>query len=168
MQNLQLIRSQIDTINNYLDSIDSNIKDIRDAIITTNEKVDQTNEKLDNINTSITDDNIDDNTSTLPGDTTEDITSDGFNNIFTQFYDAFTKPGNPVVITIPFVNKSFTINGVTVYAGADLGLVRSLIDLFWYFIISYFIVQDVGKKINKIKSGDIEHVQDTNIKEDLL
>ena len=120
-------------------------------------------------NDFLKDDNVDVDSSTLPSDTTQDITGDGFNNIFQQIYNTFTSgAAQDIVITIPFTNKSFTINANTVYGGANLGFVRTLIEAFWYFVISYFIVQDIGKKINKIKSGDIEHVQEDNIKEDLL
>lgn len=114
-------------------------------------------------------DNVSVDSSSLPSDTSQDITEDGFNSIFQQIYNTFTGgAAQDIVITIPFTNKSFTINANTVYGGANLGFIRTLIEAFWYFIISYFIVQDIGKKINKIKSGDIEHVQEDNIKEDLL
>ena len=127
------------------------------------------NEQGQNINNSITNSDVDIDSSTLPSDDTQDITQDGFNNIFNQLYNTFTSgSAQDVVITIPFTNKSFVINRANVYGSANLGFIKTIIEAFWYFIISYFIVRDVGKKINKIKSGNIESVQNTNIKEDLL
>lgn len=169
LTNLQKLNEKIDKTNAYLDSIDSNVKDIRDAIVVTNEKIDKTNEKLDNVNNNITDNNVNADSSSLPSDNTQDITEDGFNSIFNQLYNTFTKgSAQDLVIVIPFTKKSFIINTKNVYGSADLGFVKTLIEMFWYFVISYFIVQDIAKKINKIKSGDIENVQQDNIKEDLL
>lgn len=169
LTNLQRLNEKIDATNTYLDSIDANVKDIRDAIIATNDKIDKTNEKLDNVNNNITNNNVSADSSTLPTDNTNDITEDGFNNIFTQLYNTFTSgAAKDVVVNVPFTNKSFTINVSSVYGNADLGLVSVLIKSFWYFTICYFIVTDISHKINKIKSGDIEHVQSDNIKEDML
>lgn len=152
-----------------LEDIKKGISDVKTSIDNTNNKLDNVNSNLNNINQSITDDTVNVDSSTLPSDTTDDITSTGFDNIFQQLYTTFTSgSAQDLVITIPFTGKSFTINTSNVYAGAELGLVKTLINIFWYFIISYFIVKDIGKKINKIKSGDIEHVQEDNIKEDLL
>lgn len=135
----------------------------------TRDSVNNVNNSVNNVNNSIKDDNVNVDSSTLPTDNTNDITADGFNNIFNKLYTTFTSGGaQDVVIKIPFTNKSFTINVSNVYGGADLGFVKTLIEMFWYFVISYFIVQDIAKKINKIKSGDIENVQNDNIKEDLL
>lgn len=167
--NLQRLNEKIEQTNIYLESIDANVKDIRNAIISTNEKLDNTNQKLDDVNNNITNDNINADSSSLPSDNTEDITGDGFDNIFTQLYNTFTKGGaKDLVIQIPFTNKSFIINVQNVYAGANLGFIQTLIEMFWYFVISYFIVKDIANKINKIKSGNIEDVQQDNIKEDML
>lgn len=169
LTNLQRLNEKIDTTNTYLDSIDANIKDIRDAIISTNNKIDKTNEKLDNVNNNITNNNVSADSSTLPTDNTDDPTSSGFDNIFTQLYNTFTTgAAKDVVVNVPFTNKSFTINAASVYGNTDLGLVSVLIKSFWYFTICYFIVTDISHKINKIKSGDIEHVQMDNVKEDML
>ncbi len=147
----------------------SSLSSIGSTIDQGNQLQQEQNQLQQEQNDFLKDDNVSADSSTLPTDTTEDITSDGFNNIFNQLYTTFTSgSAKDVVITIPFTNKSFIINSSTVYGGANLGFIKTLIEMFWYFVISYFIVQDVGNKINKIKSGDIEHVQDNNIKEDLL
>ncbi len=151
------------------DNTDNSIKNIEQATEDTKNTVNNINSSVNDVNNSIKDDNVNVDSSTLPSDDTADITTDGFNNIFNELYTTFTSDvARDVTIVIPFTEKSFVINTANVYAGANLGLVKTLIETFWYFIISYFIVQDIGKKINKIKSGDIEHVEENNIKEDLL
>ena len=110
--------------------------------------------------------NIDTN---LPTDNTTDITSSGFDTIFNTIYNTVSgTTSNPLVITLPFVNKSFTISKETVYGNLDLGLLGTLINTVWFFIVSIFIVNDISKKINKIKSGNIDNIENTNIKEDML
>lgn len=147
-ERLDLINSNIGNVNNNISNVDNSIKDVNNSINNSDVNVDS---------------------STLPGDNTNDITGDGFNNIFNQIYTTFTSSvSKDLVITIPFTSKSFTVNSANVYGNANLGFVKILIEAFWYFVISYFIVKDISKKINKIKSGDIEHVEESNVKEDLL
>lgn len=158
-----MVRYNINKVpNGSLSSIGDNLNNVNNSISQGNQLQQEQNDFLKNDNVSV-------DSSSLPSDSSQDITEDGFNSIFQQIYNTFTGgAAQDVVITIPFTNKSFTINANTVYSGANLGFVKTLIEAFWYFLISYFIVQDIGKKINKIKSGDIEHVQEDNIKEDLL
>lgn len=163
VENLESIKNKLDTISSQIQAKQDEIKQE-----VTNQGT-NINNSINNVDTSINNSDVSADSSTLPSDNTNDITDDGFNNIFTQFYNTFTSgTAKDLVITIPFTGKSFTVNTANVYGNADLGFVKTLIQLFWYFVISYFIVQDVGKKINKIKSGNIEDVQEDNIKEDLL
>lgn len=107
--------------------------------------------------------------SNLPNDNTTDITSSGFDSIFNTIYNTVSGTNsNPLVITLPFVNKSFTISKETVYGNLDLGLLGTLINTVWFFLVSVFIVKDISKKINKIKSGEIDNIENNNIKEDML
>ncbi len=61
------------------------------------------------INNSLTNSDVDVADSQLVTDSTQDITQDGYNNIFEMIRTAFT--GTPTAITfpIPFVDKSFTL-----------------------------------------------------------
>lgn len=106
----------------------------------------------------------------LVTDNTQDVTENGFSNIFSTLYNAFTSyTSKDVVVPVPFTNQSFTISKSSIYGGfSQLSWLENLSSAFWYFIISLFIVKDISKRFNKIKSGDIEHVVDTNVKEDLL
>lgn len=103
-------------------------------------------------------------------DTTVDITQDGFNSIFNTLQTYFTSSsGGSLTLTIPFVNKSFTISKSSVYGNfKQLSTIENLASLVWYFVISLYIVKQVQKMINKIKSGNLEDVVDNNIKADIL
>lgn len=172
-------------INNTKDYTNS-IKNVQSAINKTNTIMGQVNDNIkneskkiqdsiknstDSINNTITDSNVDDvPISDLPTDDTKDITQDGFNNLFNTIENLFTTGKSvDVVIKIPFTDKSFTINANTVYGDTSkLGAVKSFIQAWYYFFISLFIVKDINKKINKIKSGNIENVQSDDIKADIL
>lgn len=105
----------------------------------------------------------------MPSDNTTDITTSGFDSIFNTIYNAFTvENSQPLIINVPFVDKSFKISADTVYQGLNLGIFEELFSLVWYFIVSLFIVKDISKKINLIKTGNFENIQTNNVKEDLL
>lgn len=163
VENLESIKNKLDTISAQIQAKQDEIKQE-----VTNQGT-NINNSVNNVDSSINNSDISADSSTLPGDNTSDITASGFNTLFEKIYNTFTSgTAKNLIVTVPFTGKSFVINTANVYGGADLGIVKTLIQSFWWFCISYFIVQDIGKKINKIKSGDIEHVQNDNIKEDLL
>ena len=108
--------------------------------------------------------------SDLPSDTTTDITQDGFNSIFTMFYNTFTRQATNedyIEIPFPFTNKKFYIpyNYTARYVPSGI---KSIISMFWYFAVGLFIIKDILNKIQHIKSGDLENMQNSNIKGDLL
>lgn len=130
---------------------------------------DSINQQGDNINQSITNDNVDMSSNTLPSNDTHDITATGFDSIFTTLYNTFTSSNsNDVVLPIPFTDQSITINYNTVFGKFAGGFVFTFVRAFWYYIISLYIVKDIAIKIKKIKEGNIEDIETTNIKEDLL
>lgn len=133
-----------------------------------NNSIQAGNDKLDDINDSITDSSISSDFN-LPESSTNDITASGFDSIFETIKNAFTtKNSKPLVINIPFTDKTFTIDSDTVYDGLNFGSLTNIINAFWYFVISLFIAKDILYKIQKLKSGDIESVETNNIKGDLL
>lgn len=159
------VKSAIDKTNTIMGQVNNNIKNESKKI------QDSIKNSTDSINKTITDSNVDDvPISDLPTDDTKDITQDGFNNLFNTIENLFTTGKSvDVVIKIPFTDKSFTINADTVYGDTSkLGAVKSFIQAWYYFFISLFIVKDINKKINKIKSGNIENVQSDDIKADIL
>lgn len=142
---------------------------IKDQGSQTRQEIQNSTDKInDNINNNDTSEV--DTSGITNSDTTVDITQDGFNSIFTTLQTYFTSNnGGSMVLTIPFVNKSITISKSTVYGHfSGLSTVENLASIVWYFVISLYIVKQVQKMINKIKSGNLEDVVDNNIKADIL
>lgn len=138
---------------------------IKDTSQQTQDTIKDTSQQMQN---TITDSSVDVSTD-LPTNDTQDITQDGFNNIFMTIKDTFTSSSaKDLVVNIPFTDKSFTINFSNVYSGFNSGIVGTLITLFWWYCVSLFIVKDISNKISKIKGGNLENIENTNIKEDLL
>lgn len=145
-----------------VNAINQSNSDITNQI---NNSADKINDNINNNDTSEID-----TSGITNSDTTVDITAGGFNSIFTTLQNYFTSNnGGSMVLTIPFVNKSITISKATVYGNfKQLSTIENLASLAWYFVISLYIVKQVQKMINKIKSGNLENVVDNNIKADIL
>lgn len=145
-------------------------KQVQGEILEENKK---TNEKLDNIENTITDSSIPDNISNdLPKDNTEDITKSGIDGLFTNIYNAFCEgEAQDIVLPIPYTNKSITISPnylSDMLTSVNATFLITIIQAFWWYLISRFIVKDIMGKINKIKSGNIEDIETENIKGDML
>lgn len=153
--------SNFELINNL--GLGQNLEEVQDTL----DSIDNTNKEISN---TINDSNVDDVTSSLPSDSNNDITESGFTNIFNTIKSVFVdgNTGQQCVFTVPFTNKTITISKETVYGSNDFAFLP-LINAFYYFIISVFIVKDVFKKINYIKTGNIEKLGESgNIYEDML
>lgn len=158
----------------FLGRVDSRIsdfvngRDVSGIISAIKEQTEATN----NLTNSVTDSTVTASSDDLPKDNTTDITENGFTNIFNSIETTFrTTTGKSVELVIPFVDKKISISKQTVYGGLSSGVMKTLqtfINSVWYFVISLFIVQDIAKKINKLKTGNIENLQNDNIKEDIL
>lgn len=127
---------------------------------------------LQNINDSINNSDVDFSNDSLPTDSTEDITAEGINGIFTSIYNAFcTGSAQDIVFPIPFTGKEITLSPNYVREmlnSSNANWVINFIEIFWWYIISRFIIKDISKKITKIKSGNIENIENDNIKEEML
>lgn len=147
------------------DESEENIQQIITAIEEQNDLIEEQNDFMQQ------DPNAEDfSPSDLPSDNTTDITQNGINNIFTMFYNTFTRAANNedyIEVPIPFTSKKIYI-AYNYTSNFVPSTIKSLINMFWYYVVSVFIVKDILNKIQKIKSGDMEHMQDTNIKGDLL
>ena len=98
-----------------------------------------------------------------------DITENGFDNIFNTLRNTFTSSNyQDVVFVVPFSN------GQTITLPSDLTekivptAIASLIQMVYWYLIARFIVKDIARYIEKAKSGDIFNSSDTNIKTDML
>ena len=131
-----------------------------------------TTSAINDLNDNITDDTITSGASDLPSISVNDPSQNGIDNIFQSIYNAFcTGQAQDIVFPIPFTNKSITLSPYYVrdmLTNNGATWVYTLIQAFWGYLIGRFIVSDISKKINKIKSGNIENVENENIKEEML
>lgn len=161
-----------DIDNDVISSLNTASKDYidkqrHDQTISAIDKQTQATENLINTNTSIEDDEI--IQSGVITEDNEDITASGFNNIFNAFYNGITAEPTDIVLPIPYVNKNITINPNFLRdLLGDNNILIKLIESFYFFIVSLYIVKDIEKIIEKIKNGDIATSTDTNIKADML
>lgn len=129
-------------------------------------------QSIDNINNSITDSNVDNSSINLPTDNTNDPTQSGVDNIFQIIYNSFTS-GTPqdIVFPIPNTNKNITLSANYVadsLRNNDASWVIDIIQAFYWYIISRYIIVDIMQKVRKIKQGNLENIENSNIKEDML
>lgn len=151
----------INAINNLNNTINNQTTIIQEQTNTIN---DMSNFMQDD---SYSSDSITDN---MPNnDEFQDVTENGFDNIFTTLKNAFTSDNyQDVVFTVPFSN------GQTITLPSNLTeniiptAIKTLIQMVYWYFIARFIVKDIANYIEKAKSGDIFTSSDTNIKTDML
>lgn len=137
-----------------------------------NNSINQQTQSIDNINNSITDSNVDNSSIDLPTDNTNDPTQSGVDNIFQIIYNSFTS-GTPqdIVFPIPNTNKNITLPASYTYNSLNNNNASWVIDIiqaFYWYIIARYIIVDIMQKVRKIKQGNLENIENTNIKEDML
>lgn len=138
-----------------------------------NDNIKDTNNKLDNIESTLTDSSVDsDIASSLPSISINDPTEQGVGSIFTSMYNAFCEgEAQDIVFPIPFTQKNITLKATYIQdmlTQNNASWVLTFIQAFWAFLFGRFIIKDMSNKIGKIKSGNIEDLQNTNIKEEML
>lgn len=171
-QQLSAISNNINNLLADNDTIISQNEDMIEQQEAINENLENVNSNLENLEDTITDTSVDDDSIFLPSDNTSDITSDGLNGIFTNIYNAFcTGQAQDIVFPIPFTNKNITLQSNYVrqmLQSNGSSWIITIIEAFWWYLISRFIIKDITSKITKIKSGNIESIENTNIKGDML
>lgn len=158
-----------------LESLNNNDLSTLIALVTsTNQKLDDVNEELGELNDFISDTSSNDSSYNQTSTSVTDNTSNKVDTIFTDFQNALTSDDYAVdvVLPIPFTNKNITIpsNFVKVQLNKLPGhyAITSIIEVFWWYVIGRFIIKDILKYIDNLKSGDILKNSDTNIKADML
>lgn len=153
------------TDNDTTQELQNSIKDQTNAI-------NNQTQSIDNINNSITDSSVDSSSIDLPTDNTQDPTQSGVDNIFQTIYNSFTSgTAQDIIFPIPFTDKSITLQANYIYNmlnNNNASWIITIIQAFWWYLISRFIITDIMKKIRKIKQGNFENLQNSNIKEDML
>lgn len=140
-------------ITNSTDTITGSIADSTDDINNT------ITDSTDAINDTLTDNTVSVNSNQLVTDNTQDITKDGYNNIFEMIRTAFTGSPSAITFPIPFVNQSFTLQPdfLSHYLQVGgLGFFVTLMSAYWYFIVSRYIVKRIYVIIENLKSGELE------------
>ena len=129
----------------------------------------ETNNKLDDLNNNITSDDVDDVSSEF-GDFSNDFGAEdntGIEQIFQKLYDAFCSDEiQDVVITIPFVNKTFTISTSTISSNFPQA-VKNIVGVFVWGVIGLWVLKDIRSSINKIAEGSPEDVG-SDVKKEVL
>lgn len=145
--------------NGSLSSIGDNLNNVNDSINQGNQLQQEQNQLQQEQNEILTDDNVDTEGLEFATDDTVNPTTDGFNTLFNTVYNAFCNTSSePLTITLPYINETFTIQPNVVSNGmqkAGLGVVVSLINSFYYFSVCLFIYKDIAKIVDNLKSGNI-------------
>ena len=161
-----------DTSQDNFNNINNSINKQSDAINNQTNAINNQTQSIDNINSSITNSTVDNSSIDLPTDNTTDPTQNGVDNIFQTIYNSFTSgTAQDIVFPIPFTDKSIILQANYLYnvlQNNNASWVVMIIQAFWWYLISRFIIKDIMKKIRKIKQGNLDNIQNDNIKEDML
>lgn len=161
-----------------LEDISNAQQETTNAINNMNENItnsqQETTNSINNLNNNITNDNVSSSViqqPDMPNDTTG--VENGVNNIFNVIMNAFTNfdSSQEVVLPIPFTDKSITISGNytrDMLTSVNAAWVINFISIFWWYIISVYIIKDILKTVDKIQEGKIDSVENSNIKGDML
>lgn len=164
--------NSFNSYDNQLQNIKNSIDNQTNSINNQTTSINQQTNAINNQTSVITDSNVDDSSIVLPSDNSNDITQDGLNGIFTTMYNSFcTGQAIDIVFPFPFTNKSITLPANYVHqmlANSGANWVITIIEAFWWYLISRYIIKDITNKITKIKSGNIEDIETSNIKGDML
>lgn len=175
-----LIFNQNNTLNNYKNGIspsDNIYAMLFQAIDNNTEATNEVADELKETNKFLKSDDVDNDAYNMPTDNpTEDITQTGIDNIFNKFYNKITSwESENIRINIPFTNKYFIIpanlteNIITSLSSSGFsGILKQLLGLVWYYLLGVYIVKDVQKYIDGLKTGEILTKSDTNIKTEML
>ena len=167
-QELQAItRSGFNNLNN---SINNQTSQMTNSI---NDASTSITNSVDNLNNTITDTTTDDSQVQLAHDNNQDLTNGFFTGLYNSIEDAFTDNGYKYVqFPIPFTNKSITWSSSYVLnnikRNSKFSVLVSLAESVWWFGLGYFVLLDIYKKINAIKSGDLTNIENENITTNLL
>ena len=136
--------------------------------------IDNVNNSINNLNNTITDSNISNSViqqPSVPTDTSGVET--GVNNVFANIMNAFTHLDSTqnVVFPIPFTDKNITLQGSytrDMLTSVNAIWIITFITIFWWYLISRFIIKDILKMVDKIQEGNLDKVESSNIKGDML
>lgn len=175
--NVSLTASSVTQLNTNTDRyIQNNIyinqEETVNAINSQTEAINQQTDAINEQTELIKDDTVESSASDLPTTDVNNPTENGIDNIFQSIYNAFcVGQAQDIIFPIPFTNKNISLSPYYVrdmLNNNGASWVYTLIQAFWGYLIGRYIISDISKKIDKIKSGNIENVENSNIKEEML
>lgn len=158
----------------------SGFQDLNNSIATTNNELSEANDNLNSINNEVSatndflnDTSVDESIVSLPSENNEDVTLGFFTGLLQTFTDNFTsRTIREVEVPIPFTTKKFYINNRFINSlvenNSNFAPIVNLAYAFWWFLLGYYVLIDVYRKINALKSGDLTNIENDNITTDLL
>lgn len=152
---------------NFIDLYNkTTFSDIANAINKNNELIEQTNEKLQENNDFLSEDIKEEDIDTsLPSvDSSTDITSEGVDSIFNAITNGIN---NKSPIQFEILGEQVSISSTSLSDNLPETIV-SILNLFWWFFISYRIFKDIINIFEKVTTGEIDKVDTTNVKADLF
>lgn len=119
MQNVvNNISSDVKRVNSSVQDVNSSVQDVDSSIKNLDSSVNTVNSSVQDVKDAVTDSSISQNDSdyNLPSSDTQDITASSTDMLFNSIVNAVTSDNEvQVELTIPFVNKKFTINSNSVF-----------------------------------------------------
>lgn len=140
----------------YNKNTDSYLNDISNSIDETNDFLQNENVKNDSIS--------------IIEDTNQDITQSGFDSVFNIIMNAFTSDTvKNIELPLPYVEKTITIESNFLYkALGQNSWILYFVQLFYYYLVGLFVVKDISRIIEKVKTGDIMTSSEENIKAEMM
>lgn len=169
--------SEVDKFLNDIPTSSSSFAVILQAITSNTEQEEETTNEMKKLNDFMSSEDVDQDAYDMPTtNPTQDPTTDGINNIFNKFYSRITNwDSSSINVYIPFANKSFTIPAnaseqlLNNFSNMGLGsTLKSLISAVWFYVLARYIIKDVQKYVDGLKTGEILTKSDTNIKTEML
>lgn len=165
-------KQQLSDLNNAIDNQTTVIEQQTEVIQEQTQAIEDNTQATEHLEDTITDPTIESGASDLPSTDVNNPSQSGIDNIFQSIYNAFcTGQAQDIVFPIPFTNKNITLSPYYVrdmLNNNGASWVYLLIQAFWGYLIGRYIVKDISHKITKIKGGDIENIENNNIKGEML
>lgn len=167
-------------VDNYANGINPDVNTwafVVQAIQENTEQQEETTNEMKELNNFMKSEDVDQDAYNYPtNNPTQDPTTDGINNIFNKFYSRITNwDSSNINVYIPFANKTFTIPAnaseqlLAKFSNMGLGsTLKSLINAVWFYVLARYIIKDVQKYADGLKTGEILTKSDTNIKTEML
>lgn len=163
-----IINGDTTTVIGILNNIDNSIN-------TNNQKMDELKQTMQNVDNTLKNEDDSDVNYGVDTPSIDSSSVDGaFTGIFTMFYNSMTSVIiSRVSFPVPFSNgqsidvPSNLVSNIFSRIGFD-SYVRGILGTIWYFLVGLYILKDIHKISEDIKSGDIMTKTDTDVKADML